>query len=86
MAAADDAEHHDQPKQKKRVDETYDSEVRSELRLASGGNEQHDNADDEEHQKESADQLGEICRKSSFLHSVTPPLSLDSKWVLRAAV
>ena len=70
MPAADDAEHDDQPKQQKRVDEADDREVRAELRLASGGNEQHDNADDEEHQKESADQLGEICRKSSFLHSV----------------
>jgi hypothetical protein len=68
MAAADDAEHHDQPEQEKRVDETYDGEVRSELRLTSGGHEQRHDARDEEHQKESADQLGEICRKSSFLH------------------
>jgi hypothetical protein len=50
------------------VDETYDCEVRAELSLASGGHEQHDDARDEEHQKESADQLCEICRKSSFLH------------------
>ena len=86
MAAADDAEHHDQAEQEKRVDETYDGEVTAELSLASGRHEQNDDGADEEHQEEGADQLCEICRKSSFLHWVTPPLSLDPKWVLRAAV
>ena len=68
MAAADDAEHDDQPEQQEGVDEADDREVRAELGLVAGRHEQHDHAGDEEHQQESADQLGEICRKSSFLH------------------
>ncbi|MBW8060365.1 MAG: hypothetical protein FVQ78_08580 [Solirubrobacterales bacterium] len=48
--------------------EADDGEVRAELGLVARGHVQHDHADDEEHQQEGADQLGEICRKSSFLH------------------
>ena len=40
------------------------------LRLFAGGDEKHDDAGDEEHQQEGADQLSKICRKSSFLHSL----------------
>ena len=68
VAAADDAEHHDQPEQQEGVNEADDGEVGAELSLIAGGDEQHDDAADEEHQQESADQLGEICRKSSLLH------------------
>jgi hypothetical protein len=50
------------------VDETDDGKVSSELRLIAGGQKQNDHTADEEHQQESADQLGEICRKSSLLH------------------
>ena len=47
----------------------YDrDEVRAELGVVAGRHEQHDHADNEEHQQESADQLCEICRKSSLLH------------------
>ena len=51
------------------MDETDNREIRAELCLVSRSHEQHDDTGDEEHQQERADQLGEICRKSSFLHA-----------------
>ena len=68
MPTTDHAEHDDEAEQQECVDETDDREIRAELRLVSRGHVQHDDAGDEEHQQECADQLGEISRKSSFLH------------------
>ena len=71
MPAADHAEHDDQAEQQESVDETDDGEVGAELRLVPRGDEQHHYGCDEEDQQEGADQLSKVCRKSSFLHSLS---------------
>jgi hypothetical protein len=69
------------------MDNADDGEIGAELGLISRGDEKHDDAGDEEHQQESADQLGEIGRKptllddpsvlhtSSLLHSASSSIS-----------